>query len=498
MNTSDVLWVASLLVGAWLVCGCAAAATDASVVNPHVSTDKSVDCSTADRILRDLVKDDMTDEQKVLACFNWIRRLIYHGDGIRKYAYNFHYLINVLGNGSCGRQTTPLAMLLHKLGYRSQNWTRNGHHMMQVFYGGRWHCLDPHMNFYVYDRSKPPTIASIEQLQEDPTLALDAVKEGRACPGFLLCGDSPRVFAGRSGRWKNYGEYPKGFHRPVVREPFGRITLRRGESYIRTWTPGKHWFKKNSWMKDSAPFHSCTRRDRKDTVNWPLYEANAAKVKYGVAYRHSGAGRIVYHPDLSTDHYLDAVVKQANLTLGKIRESVGLRPVDRSKPGEIIFSVNCPYAVTAGKVFARAVGEGAIRAAVSTDKGKTWQPLKPLPTSFTYASEFVDPVNGSFDGYWIRLGTSGRTVISEVKLTTEFQLNPYSLPYLVPGRNVVRVEAGSYGSPLTVKYEWGEGPNWAVRKSRQKTFRKSGSFIVDVAKGKRWPRMHALTLSVGR
>ena len=46
----------------------AAAAETVGVVDPHVATDKSVDCRTLDRIIGSLVKDGMTDEEKVIAC----------------------------------------------------------------------------------------------------------------------------------------------------------------------------------------------------------------------------------------------------------------------------------------------------------------------------------------------------------------------------------------------------------------------------------------------
>ena len=476
--------------------GCAAQTRETGeVVNPLVRSDGSVDCSTVDRILRDLVTKDMTDEEKVLAVFNWVRRTIYHGDGReRKHAYNLMYMVHVLGHGSCGRQTTPMALLLDRLGYRSENWTRHGHHLIQVFYGGKGHCLDPHMTFYVYDRAKPPTLASVKQLQADPSLALDAVKEGRACPGFLLCGDSPKTFAGTGG-WRNHGAFPNGFPRPIVNEPFGRITLRRGESYARTWLPGTHWFRKNCWMKDSGPFHTCARRDRKDAANWCLYEPHAARVKHGLAYRHWGAGRLVYEPDLSGDHYADAVVSQTNLRPSGQAGAGALEPVDNTRPSEIVFSVGCPYVVTAGELTVSPTGPGAVAAAVTTDQGKTWRPIELRPVGTTRTAAFVDEVNGSFDGYWLRLRAEKGAGLSRLKLVTEFQLNPYSLPHLVPGRNRVTVGAERYGAPLTVTYRWSEGDGWKRPRTVSKVFRKNGAFTLDVA-GPKYPRMESVTLSV--
>jgi hypothetical protein len=185
------------------------AVTDAPVVvNPHIATDKSVDFRTVDSMLDSIIRDNMTDEQKVLAVFNTLRRVMVHGPSPKHLAFDFHKVMHALGTGSCLRQTTPLAMLYKRLGYDSQNWTHDGHHMMQVRYAGRWHCIDPHMCFYCYDRSDPPAIASIEQLQNDPTLAKKAVEQGRAGKGYLLCGDTSDYFAGKEATGNSTGAGP--------------------------------------------------------------------------------------------------------------------------------------------------------------------------------------------------------------------------------------------------------------------------------------------------
>jgi hypothetical protein len=467
----------------------AAAAKPAAVLNPHVSTDRSVDCSTIDRILKSLIREEMTDEQKVVAVFDWTRRTLYHGDGARRYAYDFHKMVHVLGNGSCLRQTSKMALLCERLGYKCHSWVHHGHHMIQVFYGGKWHCFDPHMTFYCRDRADPPTIASIEQLQRDPTLAGKAVEEGRACPGYLLCGDSAKNFSGRSGwRLEFKGRWPE----QTVEEPFGRIALRRGETYVRTWMPGEHWFKGGSWMKDSGPYHTCQSRDRKDTANWPLYEPHAWK---GRIYRHWGAGRIEYKPDLASDHWTDAAVRQTNVATATHDGVATLGQADANRPAEVVFGVNCPYVLTAGALRFAAALKGVVKAAVSTDRGETWKPLTPKTEGKRMAATFVDEVNGSFEGYWLRLQLAGGAAVGRLELVSHFQLNPYALPYLVPGKNVVKVEADLYGSPLEVRYEWSEGPGWRTRKSSARTFNENGEWEIQVA-GPKWPRMESLTLRI--
>jgi len=464
----------------------------AAVVNPLVVTDKSIDCSTVEHILARIIRKDMTDEAKVLACYNWVRRVIYHGDGPIQYAYNFHNMVNIFGHGSCLRQTTPMWVLLDRLGYKCRSCAVSGHHLIEVQYGGQWHLFDPHTTFYVYDRSKPAVIASIDQVKADPTLASDAVKEGRACPGFLLCGDSVSMFTDAKA-FQITGDFPEAKkYTPVIQEPFGRISLRRGESYVRTWMPGPHWFIANAWRKGLPPSHGCgISRDGTDTVNLPLYEPHAA----GRAYRHSGVGYLLYAPDLATDHYADAVVRQTNVQPGKAGDAAGLWSAKLGEPAEIIFSVGCPYVITAGELKLTRLGKGEITASVSNDQGKAWKPVALKAEGNAVAATFVEEVDGSFQGYWLKLAIPDATGFAGLELKSHFELNPYSLPYLVPGKNEVAVEGAKFGSPLNVQWVYAEGPQWKEDKTASQTFDKPGKFTVDV-NGEKYPRNVSLTLSV--
>ncbi|MCX7590395.1 MAG: hypothetical protein N2255_02080, partial [Kiritimatiellae bacterium] len=447
--------------------------------------------------VKSLAKEGMTDEEKVLNVFHWLRRAIWHGRGDLDVdlAYNFHYQIHIFGTGSCLRQTTPLSVLWERLGYNTRGWATGGHHCIQVFYGGKWHLFDPHMNFYVYDRGTPPSIASIEQIKEDPTLVSDAVKEGRACPGFLLCGDDVRTFATREG-WKDMGPFPESEkYRPRIKEPFGGIVLRRGESYVRTWKPGKYWVLKY-WPND-GPFHSCGAKDEKDSVNLPILEPHVWITPSGSRrYRHGASGFLEYTPDLTTEHYRDAIVSETNLGCGAISGTKGLVPRDPAKAAEVIFCVACPYAITAGDLQLKCVGKGAPKAEVSTNTGKTWLPLAlKANEDGTFACLFVSEVNGSLNGYWLKLTIPEQTVISTMRLISHFQLNPVSLPYLVPGRNMITVEAEYFGSPLAVAWTWYEGENWGQQRSLRQTFTSRSVIEVEVA-GQKYPRMDSIILSV--
>jgi hypothetical protein len=49
-----------------------------ALLHPNVVTSASVDCSSLQSIVHDVVKPGMSDQEKLLALYHWFRRTIYH------------------------------------------------------------------------------------------------------------------------------------------------------------------------------------------------------------------------------------------------------------------------------------------------------------------------------------------------------------------------------------------------------------------------------------
>jgi hypothetical protein len=160
----------------------------------------------------------------------------------------------------------------------------------------------------------------------------------------------------------------------------------------------------------------------------------------------------------------------------------------RGPAGRAVFTVNCPYVLTAGKLELETAGKGEIWAEVSTDKGASW---KGIPAG----EVFRDPIEGSLSGYLLRLTVPAGAGLTGLKLTSHFQLNAYALPHLAPGKNVISVAAEDFGAPLAVAYKWSEGSDWSEKRSARRTFKQAGSFEIEVP-GRKYPRMRELVLSV--
>lgn len=478
--------------------------TSGEVVNPHIGTDRSIDTRSAKTIVRSLVKEGMTDETKALALFHWLRRVVYHSGPEEPMRHDFNKMINIFGYGSCYMQTHPLSHLFQQLGWPCRNWVHDGHHMIEVRYDGAWHCFDPHMSFYVYNRAKPRAIASVAELRADRTLAYDAVKEKRTGPAFLICGDSPKWFA-PGGRWVRDHDF-----RPHIgsdRE-FGGIRLARGMRYVRTWKTGR-FYKPHAFGRGGiGPYHTCgTGSDRRDKANFPFWEPYLWKGKRS-SHRHHGTGYLTYQPDLRGGGWKDAALRFVNLTGDPDSKHPALHPRAGGIEAEAIFFVDCPYIVSGAAIEMqqRAGGEGeAVSVSVSTNwagRRRKWTPVTPAGADAKgpARADISAAVAGSVRGYWLRIRIKAkdpkRVGIDSLKIRTDFQLNPYALPYLVPGKNRLSATAGRNDGPWKVRIAWSEGAGWKTPKQYKATIKgRSHEATINVA-GTKMPRMEAIEISV--
>ncbi len=468
------------------------------VVDPHFRTDRSVDARSARTIVADLVRPAMSNEEKALAIFHWLRRVIYHSGPEEPMRHDFNKMINVFGYGSCYMQTHPLSHLYQQVGFPCRDCMHDGHHMIEVFYDGAWHCLDPHMTFYAYNRATPPAIASITELQADRTLAFDAVKEKRAGPAFLICGDSPKWFAGREGDWV---VHPFDPHLGADQE-FGAIRLPRGSRYVRTWKTGK-FYAPHAFSKDgkTGPYHTCSAgSDRKDPINWPYWEPYA-EASYG---RHYGTGCLDYAPDLRGEGWKDGAILFSNLLSDKDEGKPALHPAAGGVDAEAIFFIDCPYIVTAAglEMKTRRGGGGEIEVSVSADwagRRRKWMPVS-LEGEGPQKADISAAVAGSLKGYWVRIVMRSKDPaaagIDSLKVHTDFQLNPYALPQLLPGQNKLIVTAGGCSGPWKFRLSWAEGDGWQKPREYAAAIEGVRHEATVEAAGPKLPRMEAIEFAV--
>src|SRR5687767_13514225 len=141
------------------------------VRDPWITTDRCVDTSSLSGIVAGVTRASMSDEEKALALFHWFRRVIFHHRQMGEDRRDVLRLIHGYGYALCGSQAAVLAFLLRAAGLRTRIVAirGGGHTLVEVFYGGRWHAMDPMTAFFVYDRRTPRKLASLEEMAADPT-----------------------------------------------------------------------------------------------------------------------------------------------------------------------------------------------------------------------------------------------------------------------------------------------------------------------------------------
>jgi len=493
-------WIAASLV---LI---VAASAWAGIGDVKVTTDRSIDCSSMATIARDLYRDCKTDEEKAIATWYFVRRLNYHWPHIP--TWDSIDLLNSYGFALCGYQSQMYCQITAAGGLKSRTLHPPHHVIAEAFYDGGWHMFDCQVGWFA--RNRKGAVASVAELKADPTLVTDAVKEGRASKPYFQCRDNPN-----SGT--NYAANARvgGPRKPPAKRLV--INLRRGESIVRNWSnEGKSWHRPGE-TKWTQPHHGCTAQviDANDPVNWPYWKPYAQvrrkdgdKVIYGNK-RYYGNGRTVYEPDLAGGAFTDGLAPNGlKGVVAKAKGAAGanLQPAKAGQPATVTFTIDLPYVGVDAWLDLSGVRKSdedqlAVYAKV---KGKGWRKVWTADKTGTIEAEKIPLKDAAWfgHGYQVRFEMTAAASPADVgvnhfKVTSVFMNNFYSLPYLLPGANTIRVTAADgadlKANALTLEYAWQEA-------GKDKTFTRRITALpfehkLTVA-GKDLPRMKYVKLSV--
>ena len=446
--------------------------------DPKVTTDRTVDASSLEAIISDVVRPGMDEEEKALALCRYLCRTMYHygwpymRPEVEEHWHDPVKLINVHGYSLCGARARVLGRLYgHVFGEQNVRligltesepgaWrmdrspgafidtarlrdydpaTRAGHTSLEVRYGGRWRLIDPHVYFYAYRREGG--LASAQDLIRDPSLV---TKPARRVRGLLPCGDLRRVFY--ASRFRSWGKLTR---EAAPDDHSMAISLRRGETYTRYWDRrGRfYWFVEmdRRWdpeYLEAGPRHVCEGDE---------------------PWRHYGNGELVYRQQFADVSYRDAVTEEKGLTL---KPGVGLLATRAGRRGEVGFAVRVPYLVVESHLeyeATRRTGSDTVRVWVRR-RGGRWRLAWEEPSCGRVRRKLgLSPWLAGKYGYDVRfeLVAARRVedaVLHEFTLETRFMLNYLALPQLLPGRNRVTVTAADprelREQKLQVTYAW--------------------------------------------
>jgi len=491
-----------LLVPTVLAAGCclAHAAFGATLTDVKVTTDRSVDASTAETIVRDVCKPGMTDEQKAIALFNWFEQCVYHRATNTDVRWNLYKSVNVYGGITCGTQGCMMKELCRAAGLEATVVCNKGglHTYYEVKYDGALHGFDTMNRFYAYSREEPRHIVSYAEIIKDPTLATAAVKENRACAGFLYHGDDPADYAtGRTVCDYDAKNIPD----------LGNLALVPGESITWYWyNLNKHHplLSKTKGYEKTGMSHSCrSKADQKNPVNFPYWEpyyyATPDTNPEQAIRRMYANGVLAFEPNLKGAELPEGFSQTAGLA------GPGLRP-SGAQAGSAVISLHTPGVLVGGTLTLKAA-DGAdlqgVEVAVATD-GKNFKKV-PGATGAEGKVDLSAPLAATwnYDAAVKLTLPDAKAALKDLKLELVIMQNKFTRPYLLTGINKVRLEAASLDSlakhPATVTYTWQEGPDWdkSEVKKDEHVVKDAASAAWEIrVGGEKIPRMKALTVRV--
>lgn len=128
------------------------------------------DFTNAETILASILDAGMTDKEKALAIYEFVKawRFHWHLEHERERVFDPVKLIGVYGFGHCGETAWAMEQLARRAGLEARVWELYGHIVSELYFDGRWHILDADLEL-TYDHPDGH-LASVEELAASPSL----------------------------------------------------------------------------------------------------------------------------------------------------------------------------------------------------------------------------------------------------------------------------------------------------------------------------------------
>jgi hypothetical protein len=401
----------------------------AQVVNPRITTDSSIDTSSAAAVVKQITNDKMTDEQKAVACWKFMLEHYYHWTpavepDVPSQVRDFAKAINSYGYGPCFQNAPVISALWEACGFPTRNWTIGGHTIPEVKYGGKWHMIDA--DGRGYSKKADGGIASVRELAKDMKL-FTAPPGGKSKPYYPFGAPDkavkPFVFWGPASKIMDLYASKKNNHqfnrRAVMAHPM-YITLRPGETLTRNYANvGKFYM-----PPKAKPDHE-------------FYKGGPREVTGKYTY---GNGTLTWKPDLKTikpEQLFWAGSTNVKLDGGKIV------PVKPGASAHAIFRVLSPYALVDATVLLGTTDHAPKGHEISFDGGFAWSPVT-IPAwkgtgDMVGVANLTKFVTGRYE-YFLKVPVAG--ALTSISFRNTFQHSQLAMPRLKPGKNKVKIFSG--------------------------------------------------------
>jgi len=487
-----------------------------TVQNPWIVNDRVADCRTITTIAETFVNsyqpDGVTppgsDQDRAINCYNNYKRRVYHWAVQPPDLYDTVTVVNLFGTVLCGRHAAHNCTILSnvpELGHRQIGLP--GHWIYEAQYDGAWHAFCTMTTMYTYNRANPPAITSCAEYDADETLMTLAVAEGRACPGFLLCGDTPEWYATAMHSWWDGGSGVAATdHSMDMDIPVGMAVDRTWE----TW-PDQHF----PPLTGDPPYHHESQHDWKDGINYPYWKPYALYGWAGksVTYRRYANGTVVLAPDFRSAGYQASLEDSSNIATYDDDAQTPDLHLAAVGSAYVVFRIDCPFYLTDawidGTFYRNDTGDA--NRILFSDNGTSWTPVWTNDaTGSTQLNQFSlrNAVYELFGEYWIKIELDADDAITDAGLTdlvitTVFQHNKGAMAYLDKGLNNITVTLDNpqdlvSGVAFKVTYDWKEydGADWTIDQSIEQYITASPTNFAITTGGSEVPRTEYIKLEV--
>jgi len=417
---------------------------DVDIINPRIMINDKWNWYSCESMAAEIIRDSATDEEKAIAIMQFVHNNRYHFQPPGKPRGNDYVSdpvigLNIFGHMYCGMAARITSTLAKMAGLEARIWGLSGHIVSEIFYDGEWHIFDSDAGvFYLKDDNK--TIAGMDDLVKEPWLI-----ERTFHPGLAGWNQAhPRRTS--TGRWSDGIKTVVKFYSTTENNEMNELeprdlyemnlTLRPGEKIVLRWDNIGKFYNKYLYTE-------------------PIFYAN---------------GKIVYKPDLTDSAYREHIVSETNI---KSVADDGKRPnihVDtcitestwRSYKSYIIYKVKSPYVIVGGCLsgdFYRNDTYGDVCQIEISFDGKEW-----IPVWTAHSTGWIKHTQ-VFDGlispvmkapkyeYYVKVnfaaagtgfdspqepGDNTQAGMDNITMTTDFQVNPLSIPGLSLGSNKVK------------------------------------------------------------
>jgi hypothetical protein len=464
----------------------------AVVGNIRVVSDKTEDLSSFEAWKQAVIRDGMTDEQKVLAAWETAVKFRHHDSTPSEFlglgdagTIDAFKLFNVYGYCGGSAAQSAFLQLVRQLGYQARKFTVNRWDAPEVNYGGSWHMFDP--GLICYFKKADGSVASLEDLvaavkewyDQHPDLRGNdqKIKQFQADPGFK---SGPPLLAS-CPTYDARGNFPLNY--------FGWFT-----AMIIYDGSGKAPFAYEEASSQGFRMNLQLRRGERLTRNWAhknLHVNSDVGGKVDCMGATTGKGSLYYTPawgDLGNgrvgngihEYIVPLNDRGAFLSL----ENVALKPnllqaSEGTRPAEAVLRMPGSYVYLTGELsFNAAISGGSIEVSFSDTHGRTWKQIASVTASGLQKIDLTPHVLRRYD-YRLKFVLKGRgSGLDTLRIVHDFQHSQRALPALGRGENKITFSAGPPEGTIAVE---GAGPKF---RGKQVTYDELGAVLSNIDNAK--------------